>query len=255
MFTQPVHPALFRPHDHRIDIPQGIIQIESDRAEHGGDYMSELHLIIGNKNYSSWSLRAWILLKRIGVDFRETVVQLDRPEFKDEVARYGPSGRVPVLLHGELAIWDSLAICEYVAEVSGHGWPAERASRAVARAVCAEMHSGFANLRTEWPLNARARNRHTPMTPGLEADIERIDEIWNDCRSRFGKSGGPWLFGDYTIADAMYAPVVLRFNTYGAPLSGTARWYVATALEDPAMQEWLLAARNETWTSPNYEVG
>ena len=110
------------------------------------------------------------------------------------------------------------------------------------------MHSGFANLRTEWPMNARARNRHTPMTPGLEADIERVEEIWNDCRRRFG-AGGPWLFGEYSIADAMYAPVVLRFNTYGAQVSETARWYIATALEDAAMQEWVHAAQNEQWKS------
>jgi glutathione S-transferase len=217
--------------------------------------MSEFHLVIGNKNYSSWSLRPWMLMTHLGVKFRETILQLDTPQFKDEIGRYGPSGRVPVLLHGELAIWDSLAICEYIAEFTGQGWPADRKARAVARSVCAEMHSGFANLRAEWPLNATARGRRTPMTPGLEADIERIEEIWSDCRSRFGKSGGPWLFGEYSIADAMYAPVVLRFNTYGAPLTETARWYIAASLEDPAMQTWLLAAKSETWTVPGYEVG
>jgi glutathione S-transferase len=217
--------------------------------------MSDLHLIIGNKNYSSWSLRPWILLTQLGMAFRETLIRLDQPDFKDEVARFGPSGRVPVLLDGELAIWDSFAICEYIAEITGRGWPADREPRAVARSVCAEMHSGFANLRTEWPFNARARNRHTPMTPGLESDIERIEEIWNDCRGRFGNNGGPWLFGEYTIADAMFAPVVLRFNTYSAPLSETARWYVAAVLESPAIQKWLLAAKNESWTNPDYEVG
>jgi glutathione S-transferase len=217
--------------------------------------MSELHLIIGNKNYSSWSLRPWILMTHLGVEFRETIVPLDTPQFRDEISRYGPTGRVPVLQHGDLTIWESLAICEYVAELTGRGWPAQRKARAVARAVCAEMHSGFGNLRAEWPLNATARNRHTPMTPGLESDVERIEEIWSDCRSRFGKTGGPWLFGEYSIADAMYAPVVLRFNTYGAPLTQTARWYIAAALEDTAMQNWLLAAKNETWTVPGYEVG
>jgi glutathione S-transferase len=116
------------------------------------------------------------------------------------------------------------------------------------------MHSGFANLRMEWPMNARARNRRALRTPGLDADIDRIDEIWNDCRSRFG-AGGPWLFGEYSIADAMFAPVVLRFKTYGAQLSGTARWYLATALEDDAMQEWVKAAQNESWTLPSSEVG
>lgn len=194
-------------------------------------------------------------MRQLGVEFRETVVQLDQPQFKEEVASYGPSGRVPVLLDGELAIWDSLAICEYVAEITGRGWPAERGARAVARSVCAEMHSGFADLRTQWPMNARARNRRTAMTAGLEADIDRVDEIWNDCRRRFGQDGGPWLFGRYTIADAMYAPVVLRFNTYGAQLSQTARWYLAAALEDLALQEWVLAAKNEACTLPHAEVG
>lgn len=217
--------------------------------------MAQPHLIIGNKNYSSWSLRPWILMKRLGIEFRETLVPLDQAQFKDDVARYGPSGRVPVLLDGELTIWDSLAICEYVAEISGRGWPSERPARAVARSVCAEMHSGFTSLRTQWPMNARARNRRTAMTSGLQADIERIDEIWNDCRRRFGSNGGPWLFGEYTIADAMYAPVVLRFNTYGAQLSQTARGYVATALEDAALQEWLVASKSEAWSLANSEVG
>lgn len=216
--------------------------------------MPDLHLIIGNKNYSSWSLRAWIAMKHLGLQFSETIIPLDQPEFKEQVERYAPNGRVPVLMHGKLAIWDSLAICEYVAELTGHGWPKDREARAVARSVCAEMHSGFANLRTEWPFNARARNRRTALTPGLEADIDRIEEIWTDCRHRFGKDRGPWLFGEYTLADAMYAPVVVRFNTYGAPLTEVARWYIATTLEDPALQEWLLAAKNETWSIPSYEL-
>lgn len=216
--------------------------------------MPDLTLVIGNKNYSSWSLRAWIFLKHLGVEFKEVLLRLDTPEFKDEIAEYGPSGRVPVLRHGSITIWDSLAICEYVAELTGRGWPQQRETRAVARAVCAEMHSGFTNLRTEWPFNARARNRRTLMTPGLEADIDRIDEIWMDCRRRFGASG-PWLFGEYSIADAIYAPVVLRFNTYRAQISDTARWYVATALEDSALQEWVRAAQEEPWINKDYEVG
>jgi len=215
---------------------------------------TSLTLVIGNKNYSSWSLRPWMVLKHLGLDFKEIVVPLDTPEFKDEIEKYSPSGRVPVLLHENLSVWDSLAICEYVAELAGSGWPRDRVARAVARSVCAEMHSGFANLRMEWPMNARARNRRTPMTPGLEMDLDRIDEIWNDCRRRFG-AGGPWLFGEYSIADAMYAPVVLRFKTYGAQISETARWYIATALEDAVLQDWVRAAQSEPWTHPSAEVG
>ncbi len=216
--------------------------------------MSDLTLVIGNRNYSSWSLRAWLLLKRLGVEFREVLIRLDTPTTKDEIEQYGPSGRVPVLLDGDLRVWDSLAICEYVAELTGRGWPLERSARAVARSVCAEMHSGFVNLRTEWPMNARARNRRTVSTPGLEADVDRVDEIWNDCRRRFG-TAGPWLFGEYSIADAMYAPVVLRFNTYGARISETARWYMAAALEDATLQSWLAAAKAEPWTLATSEIG
>jgi len=216
--------------------------------------MSELTLVIGNKNYSSWSLRAWLLMKRLEVPFREVLLPLDTPEFKEELEKYGPGGRVPVLTHGTLCLWDSLAICEYVAELTGRGWPAQQEARAVARCVSAEMHSGFGSLRSLWPLNARARNRHPAMTTSLEADIDRIDEIWNECRHRFG-SGGPWLFGEYSIADAMYAPVVLRFNTYGARISETARWYMAAVLEDAPLQEWLRAAKEEPWMVEKCEVG
>ena len=216
--------------------------------------MSDLTLVIGNKNYSSWSLRPWMLLKHLGVEFREVLIRLDTPTTKDEIEKYAPSGRVPVLLDGELSVWDSLAICEYVAELSGRGWPQDARARAVARSVCAEMHSGFANLRMEWPMNARARNRRTVSTPGLEADVDRVDEIWNDCRRRFG-AAGPWLFGEYSIADAMYAPVVLRFNTYGAPVSETARWYMAAALEDAVLQSWLAASKTEPWTIERGEIG
>ncbi len=216
--------------------------------------MAPLTLVIGNKNYSSWSLRAWLFMKHAGLEFEEILVVLDTAGTREQIDRYGPSGRVPVLRHGKLCVWDSLAICEYVAELTGKGWPQAREARAVARAVCAEMHSGFTTLRSLWPMNARARNRRTAVTAALEADIERIDEIWNDCRGRFG-GDGPWLFGDYSVADAMYAPVVLRFNTYGARISQTARWYMASVLEDAALQEWLQAAKQEPWTIAADEVG
>jgi glutathione S-transferase len=216
--------------------------------------MAPFTLIIGNKNYSSWSLRAWLFLKHAGIEFEEIVIALDTPETHERIEEHSPSGRVPVLRHGELRVWDSLAICEYVAELTGTGWPTSPAARALARSVCAEMHSGFATLRSLWPMNARARNRRTVVTAPLEADIERIDEIWNHCRGRFG-AGGSWLFGEYGIADAMYAPVVLRFKTYGARISQSARWYMASVLEDGALQDWLRAAAQEPWTIAADEVG
>ena len=216
--------------------------------------MAALTLIIGNKNYSSWSLRPWLLMKHVNLEFQELLIPLDTPDTREQIDRYAPSGRVPVLRQGPLCVWDSLAICEYAAELSGSGWPRDREARAVARAVCAEVHSGFPTLRSLWPMNARARNRRTAVTAALEADIERIDVLWNDCRGRFG-GGGPWLFGEYSVADAMYAPVVLRFNTYGARISQTARWYMAAVLEDAPLQEWLQAAKQEPWTIAADEVG
>jgi len=221
--------------------------------------VSDLNLIIGNKNYSSWSLRPWMLLRHLGLPFRETLVTLDTPEFKDQIAQYGPSGRVPVLLHEGLSIWDSLAICEYLVELTGRGLPTERGARAVARSVSAEMHSGFSALRAQWPMNARARNRRTPITAALKADLERVQELWLDCRRRFGQHG-PWLFGEYSVADAMYAPVVLRFNSYGPrsyaeQISQDASRYVSAALEDPHLQEWIAAGEKETWTHAHSEVG
>ena len=129
--------------------------------------MSDLTLVIGNRNYSSWSLRPWMLLKHLALELRELVIRLDTPTTKDEIEKYAPSGRVPALLDGELCVWESLAICEYVAELSGRGWPRDPAARAVARSVCAEMHSGFVSLRMEWPMNARARNRRTILTPEI----------------------------------------------------------------------------------------
>ena len=217
--------------------------------------MSDLTLVIGNKNYSSWSLRPWLLMKHLGVEFKEHLIQLSVDSSRGEIAKQGPSGKVPVLRNGELCIWDSLAICEYMAELKGAGWPKEIEARAVARSVAAEMHSGFAHLRSQWPMNARARNRRVLMTPALEADVKRVDELWTDCRRRFGAGKGPWLFGEFSVADAMYAPVVLRFNTYGAQVSPTAREYMSTALEDRYVKEWVSAAEKEPWTIESEERG
>jgi glutathione S-transferase len=211
-------------------------------------------LTIGNKNYSSWSLRPWILLKHLGLEFTERLMPLDTPEFARDVGAVSPTRRVPVLEHDGLRVWDSLAICEYACEIAGRGWPRDRAARAVARSVSAEMHSGFSILRSQWPMNARAEDRRTPASPERAADIARIEQIWSDCRQRFG-AAGPWLFGEYSVADAMYAPVVLRFRTYGAPLREPSSAYVATVLADAHMREWLAAARAESWIIEASELG
>ena len=215
--------------------------------------MNALTLVIGNRNYSSWSLRPWMLLKHLGLAFDEVVLPLDTPEFGTQVAAWSPAHRVPVLADGDLRIWDSLAICEYACELAGRGWPRDAAARARARSLAAEMHSGFAVLRDTWPMIATARNRHTAMTPGLAAEVARIDAAWSQCRRDFG-ARGPWLFGaGYGVADAMFAPVVLRFRTYGASLSPAAAGYCENVLADPILGEWLAAAQAEPWVLAKYE--
>ncbi|HEX6637933.1 MAG TPA: glutathione S-transferase family protein [Steroidobacteraceae bacterium] len=216
--------------------------------------MSDLLLTIGNKNYSSWSLRPWILLKHLGIAFEERLIPLDTAEFARDIAGISPTRRVPVLQHGSLLLWDSLAICEYACELAGHGWPREREARAVARSVCAEMHAGFSILRSQWPMNARAQGRRTAANPERSADLARVEDVWAECRRRFG-AGGPWLFGEYSPADAMYAPVVLRMRTYGALLRPGSGEYCATVLADVHMREWLAAADAESWTIEASEIG
>ena len=209
---------------------------------------------MGNKNYSSWSLRPWVLMKHLGLPFEERVLQLDTAQFAQQIAALSPTRRVPILRHGALLVWDSLAICEYASELAGAGWPEDREARAVARSACAEMHSGFEALRSQWPMNARATGRRTPPDAARAADIARIDQLWSDCRTRLG-ARGPWLFGDYSVADAMYAPVVLRFRSYGAQLGETAAAYVSTALADTHLQSWIAAAVAEPWTIGYSEIG
>jgi glutathione S-transferase len=206
-------------------------------------------LIVGLKNYSSWSLRPWVLLKHLDVEFKEIVLEHYGPGYRAEIAKYSPVGKVPVLIDDEMHVWDSLAIVEHVAERTGRGWPKELAARALARSISAEMHSGFQALRSQCPMNVRESGRHVEQTPELRRDIARIDEIWQDCRRRFGASG-PWLFGGYSIADAMFAPVVTRFNTYSIEVSPESRAYMKVTLADPAYQEWLQAARAEKFHSP-----
>lgn len=203
-----------------------------------------LTLVFGNKNYSTWSLRPWLLLRHFGVPFHEQRVALSTPETAAVLKPISPTSCVPVLLDGDLAVWDSLAICEYVSEqfLGGRGWPADSRARAQARSLAAEMHSGFQALRSAWPMNIRLQRKLAP-TPGVAACIKRIDAMWSDCLARHG---GPWLFGDFSIVDAMYAPVALRFHSYQPALSVAAERYLQSVLGHPAIQKWMEAARGET---------
>ncbi|HEX9138851.1 MAG TPA: glutathione S-transferase, partial [Steroidobacteraceae bacterium] len=158
-------------------------------------------LIIGSRHLSSWSLRPWILMRHLEVVFDERVIELDLPDSEANILSYSPSGRLPALQHGDVRVWDSLAICEYFCELTGRGLPTSRAARALARSVTAEMHAGFRTLRKTWPMDTRATGLHTPMSPKLAADIARIEQLWEQCRAAFGAEG-PWLFGQYSIADA-----------------------------------------------------
>jgi glutathione S-transferase len=211
-------------------------------------------LVIGNKNYSSWSLRPWLVLRHFGVAFDEVRLPLDTPEFTRGIARWSPSGRVPVLHRGELVVWDSLAIAEYVNEtcLDGRGWPADAEQRAVARAVSAEMHSGFQTLRNQLPLNCRKRAQGFVPSAEAKRDIDRITALWRECRAHAGE--GPFLFGAFSIADAMYAPVVLRFRTYGIALGDVERRYADAILAMSAIREWLAAAEAEGLPLPKYDA-
>jgi glutathione S-transferase len=210
--------------------------------------MARLGLVIGNKTYSSWSMRAWLALKHTNQPFQETVVPLDLADTHAAILRHSPSGRVPVLHHGDVTVWDSLAIGEYLAEAFPDAglWPAARAARAVARAVSAEMHAGFAALRDSMPMDVHRRYAGRGMTPEVARDIARITGIWRDCRARFD-GDRPFLFGRFTIADAMYAPVATRFTTYAVELDPVSAAYVEAIQALPAMREWLEAARREPW--------
>lgn len=202
--------------------------------------------MIGNKNYSSWSLRPWLLLKTAGIAFSELRIPLDTRTWRREIGRHSPSRKVPVLKHGEITVWESLAICEYVAETfpECHGWPSAPDARAAARSVSAEMHSGFSALRDRLPLNCRRRVSGFCVPEDAARDVERVAQIWRWCREHFG-AGGPWLFGRFSIADAMYAPVALRFKTYGVVLDEPAEQYTRTVCELAAVRQWLAAAAVE----------
>lgn len=210
--------------------------------------MSGIELVIANQNYSSWSLRPWLALKQTGLPFSLTVIPLKQESTKAQILARSPSGKVPALIHDGLTVWDSLAICEYLAELAPDAglWPSDRAARATARSVAAEMHSSFTALRSNMPMNIRGDLPGWGRAPGVADDVARIEAIWTDLRQRFG-SQGPYLFGAFSIADAMYAPVVTRFKTYGVQINPTAQAYADAVQAHPFMREWTAAALAETW--------
>ncbi len=218
--------------------------------------MDKFELVIGNKAYSSWSLRPWLVLRHAQVFFTETRVPLYVHGYKEELLKYAPSGKVPVLKHGTVTVWDSLAICEYLAELFPQAalWPQDPSIRALARSISAEMHSGFTAIRGAMPFNCRASGRHVPITAEIQKEIDRVQGLWRDCRAVYGKAG-TWLFGDFSVADAMYVPVALRFLTYGVSLDPVAQSYAEMISYDPAVQEWVAAAKQETEVMISNEVG
>ena len=215
--------------------------------------MAEFTIYIGNKNYSSWSFRAWLIAKLAGIDFDEVLIPLYQPQSRGEILRHTPSGKVPVLEHGTMAVWESLAIGEYLAELlpAARLWPEARATRAHARAISHEMHAGFLPLRRHFPMNMRSVFDRA-IIPEIQGDIDRITALWVDCRKRFG-AGGEFLFGHPTIADAMYAPVVSRFRTYKVPLDVEVEAYATAVTAWPPYQEWLAAAKKEPMVIEQWE--
>ncbi len=214
--------------------------------------MAALTIVLGNRNYSSWSLRAWLALRQTGQPFEEVVIPLDRPETQSSIRTWSPAGKVPILRHGEMIVWDSLAICEYLAETWPEAglWPSDPAARATARSAAAEMHAGFQDLRRALPMDIRAEVPRD-YSEAVGADIARICDLWSECRTRFGDAHGDFLFGPFTIADAFYAPVASRFATYKVALPQLAARYVEAVMAHPAMLDWQQAAAREPWVIEN----
>jgi len=217
--------------------------------------MSTFTLVIGNKNYSSWSMRPWMALTMAGIPFEEVVIPLDQPGTKAEIATHSKAGRVPVLHHGKLTVWESLAILEYLAEVFPEKglWPRTKAARVLARAVSSEMHGGFQALRNACPMNLRRPRKSLELSDAVKADILRIENIWRECRTNHAKSG-KFLFGRFGNADSMFAPVVTRFDTYDIQVAKDTRQYMDNVMATPAFKKWKDAALQETWTIPHDEV-
>jgi len=214
-----------------------------------------LTLVLGNKNYSSWSMRPWVALRAAGIAFDEVVIPLYAgDDSKRRILESTPSGKVPALIDGDVTVWDSLAIIEYAAErfPDAKLWPQDRAARALARSVSAEMHSGFMALRNECGMNLHRPVRAKALSDDALANVARVQEVWSDCRSRFGK-GGPFLFGAFSAADAMYAPVVTRFRTYAIEVSAVSREYMMAMEAHPAFRAWTEAGLAETWLIDRFE--
>ncbi len=214
-----------------------------------------LKLIIGNKNYSSWSFRPWIAMKATGIAFEEEVISLNAPDFKVRLNAISGTGKVPTLIDGDIRVWESLAILEYLAEKfpAAGLWPKDAAARALARAISSEMHAGFVPLRKACPMNMWRPVMKRELAADAQANVARIDAMWSDCRRRFGQ-GGPFLFGPFGAADAMYAPVVARFRTYAVAVSPLAAAYMDAVTALPAWADWTAAAVREPWVLPEDEV-
>jgi|SRR5947199_301136 len=216
-----------------------------------------MHLVIGNKNYSSWSFRPWIAMKVLGIPFEEILIPfgtpLGNPEFRARLKAYTPAGLVPVLIDGDVHVWETLAIMEYLAEnfPDRELWPADKKARAEARAISSEMHAGFPALRAECPMNTRRPVRERALSDAAQANVTRVDAIWSGCRARYG---GPFLFGAFSAADAMYAPMVARLNTYSVKVGDAARGYMDAMMVLPAWAEWRAGALKETWVVPEDEA-
>jgi len=214
-----------------------------------------LRLIIGNKNYSSWSFRPWLAMKVAGIPFEEEVISLDAKDFKERVSRFSGTGKVPALADGDVHVWESLAILEYLAEKfpDVQLWPADASARAHARAIASEMHAGFVPLRRHCPMNMWRPVKPRELPSDVVTNVRRIDAMWTECCARYGKNG-PFLFGTFGAADAMYAPVVSRFHTYAVEVGGASRAYMAAVMALPAWQEWQDAALKEPWVLAEDEV-
>ncbi len=217
-----------------------------------------LTLVIGNKNYSSWSLRPWIAMKAAGIAFEEIVIPLYVPGSAEEIRKYSPAGKVPILIDGDDTIWESLAILEHLADRFPHAglWPSEPRARSFARSAATEMHGGFQPLRQHCTMNLWLPVKARPMPPEVHANMKRIETLWAECRARFGKNAkevGPFLFGAFGNVDAMYAPVVARFHNYGLPVGAETRAYMDAVMATPAWREWYAAAMKETWVMQGNE--